>query len=219
MAQPVSQGTELSRAPARDRLARLGVEDGEHQAPDRRRRISPSPPKPAATTMQAALLRPFHWHDDFITMELPVDDGEVQRDPDRNVTKFAIVDRFSGEAQDLPHVLARLRPAHAGHGGRLHGRARQAQSLDRRLVGRGHGDGGEPRRGDRRRLGSGQRRQDPGRGALRDRRADDAASRRRARCRDAAALRGRRKRSNGSTSPPSRRAGIRAFPSGCSSRR
>ena len=54
---------------------------------------------PGRTTMHAALLRPFHWHDDFITMELPVRNGEVQRDPDRNVTKFAIVDRFSGEAR------------------------------------------------------------------------------------------------------------------------
>jgi adenine deaminase len=57
------------------------------------------PAAPNRTTMQAALLRPFHWHDDFITMELPVRDGLVQRDPDRNVTKFAIVDRFSGKAQ------------------------------------------------------------------------------------------------------------------------
>ena len=32
-------------------------------------------------------------------MELPVRDGAVQRDPDRNVTKFAIVDRFSGEGR------------------------------------------------------------------------------------------------------------------------
>jgi adenine deaminase len=53
---------------------------------------------PDRTTMQAALLRPFHWHDDFITMELPVRDGQVQRDPDRNVTKFAIVNRFAGNA-------------------------------------------------------------------------------------------------------------------------
>jgi adenine deaminase len=50
-------------------------------------------------TAKAALLRPFHWHDDFITMELPVAEGAVQRDPDRNVTKFAIVDRFSGQAK------------------------------------------------------------------------------------------------------------------------
>ncbi|HEV2557458.1 MAG TPA: adenine deaminase C-terminal domain-containing protein [Microvirga sp.] len=52
--------------------------------------------KPGRKSMQAALLRPFHWHDNFITMELPVEGGVVQRDPDRNVTKFAIVDRFSG---------------------------------------------------------------------------------------------------------------------------
>ncbi|MGO4907953.1 adenine deaminase [Pseudorhodobacter sp. W20_MBD10_FR17] len=47
-------------------------------------------------TMQAALLRPFHWTDDFITDELPVIDGAVQRDAARNITKFAIIDRFSG---------------------------------------------------------------------------------------------------------------------------
>jgi len=50
-------------------------------------------------TAKAALLRPFHWQDDFITMDLPVVDGVVERDPDRNVTKFAIVDRFSGQAK------------------------------------------------------------------------------------------------------------------------
>jgi adenine deaminase len=56
------------------------------------------PAQPGRSTMQAALLRPFHWHDEFITMELPVRDGAVQRDPDRNVTKFAIVNRFAGDA-------------------------------------------------------------------------------------------------------------------------
>lgn len=55
------------------------------------------PAAPGRETMQAALLRPFHWDDNFITMELPVANGEVQRDPARNVTKFAIVDRFSGQ--------------------------------------------------------------------------------------------------------------------------
>ncbi|GGA66277.1 adenine deaminase 2 [Nitratireductor aestuarii] len=50
------------------------------------------------STMNAALLRPFHWTDEFITRELPVVDGQVARDPDHNVTKFAIVDRFSGNA-------------------------------------------------------------------------------------------------------------------------
>lgn len=53
--------------------------------------------EPGRTTMKAALLRPFHWHDDFITMELPVEKNEVQRDASRNVTKFAVVDRYSGE--------------------------------------------------------------------------------------------------------------------------
>lgn len=57
------------------------------------------PAAPGRHTMQAAVLRPFHWHDDFITMELPVSDGLVQRDDTRNVTKFAIVDRFSGEGK------------------------------------------------------------------------------------------------------------------------
>ncbi|CAN7143644.1 adenine deaminase [Devosia sp. LjRoot3] len=50
-------------------------------------------------SVNAALLRPFHWHDEFITTELPVVDGLVQRDSERNITKFAIVDRFSGEAR------------------------------------------------------------------------------------------------------------------------
>jgi adenine deaminase len=58
-------------------------------------------PAPAASgqTAKAALLRPFHWSDDFITTELPVLDGMVQRDSTRNITKFAVVDRFSGEGK------------------------------------------------------------------------------------------------------------------------
>lgn len=55
--------------------------------------------EPGRETMTAALLRPFHWDDDFIEMELPVADGHVQRDNNRKVTKFAIVDRFSGEGK------------------------------------------------------------------------------------------------------------------------
>ncbi|MBV6659075.1 MAG: adenine deaminase [Devosiaceae bacterium] len=57
------------------------------------------PAEPGRETMTAALLRPFHWDDDFIEMKLPVKDGHVQRDADRNVTKFAIVDRFSGKGK------------------------------------------------------------------------------------------------------------------------
>jgi adenine deaminase len=57
------------------------------------------PAAPERDTMRAALLRPFHWHDDFLEMDLPVRDGLVQRDAARNVTKFAIVDRFSGDGK------------------------------------------------------------------------------------------------------------------------
>ena len=49
--------------------------------------------------MKAAVIRPFHWHPDFYTLELPVRDGAVQRDTSQAVTKFAIVDRFSGEGR------------------------------------------------------------------------------------------------------------------------
>jgi adenine deaminase len=54
---------------------------------------------PGRSSVNAALLRPFHWSDDFITTELAVSDGLVQRDASRNITKFAIVDRFSGEGK------------------------------------------------------------------------------------------------------------------------
>lgn len=50
-------------------------------------------------SVNAALLRPFHWHDEFITAKLSAVDGFVQRDSKRNITKFAIVDRFSGEGK------------------------------------------------------------------------------------------------------------------------
>ncbi len=54
---------------------------------------------PGRTTMNAAVIRPFHWHPEFYTMELPVVGGEVQRAEAENLTKFAIVDRFSGEGK------------------------------------------------------------------------------------------------------------------------
>lgn len=54
---------------------------------------------PGAATMMAALLRPFHWEEDFLTAELKVENGRVQRDAGRTITKFAIVDRFSGEGR------------------------------------------------------------------------------------------------------------------------
>ena len=54
---------------------------------------------PGRDTMQAAVIRPFHWHPDFYTMDLPVADGVVQRLDSENLTKFSIVDRFSGEGK------------------------------------------------------------------------------------------------------------------------
>ncbi|ATI40952.1 adenosine deaminase [Pacificitalea manganoxidans] len=56
------------------------------------------PAAPDRDTMQAAVLRPYHWTDDFLTYELPVADGMVQRDATRNITKFSITDRYSGRA-------------------------------------------------------------------------------------------------------------------------
>lgn len=53
---------------------------------------------PGRETMTAAVLRPFHWTDDFLTYDLPVKDGLVQRDTSRNITKFSVIDRFSGNA-------------------------------------------------------------------------------------------------------------------------
>ncbi|KQT46921.1 adenosine deaminase [Devosia sp. Leaf420] len=53
------------------------------------------PAEPGRDSMTAAVIRPFHWADDFLIYDLPVRDGQVQRDESRNITKFAIVDRFS----------------------------------------------------------------------------------------------------------------------------
>jgi adenine deaminase len=55
------------------------------------------PAEPGREVMKAALLRPFHWDDNFIETELAVENGEVQRDTARNITKFSVVDRFSGK--------------------------------------------------------------------------------------------------------------------------
>ena len=55
------------------------------------------PAEPGRPTMQAAVLRPFHWNEDFAVEELAVADGEVQRDPARLITKWALVDRYRGD--------------------------------------------------------------------------------------------------------------------------
>ena len=53
------------------------------------------PAEPGRATMQAAVLRPFHWNEDFLTVELPVADGAVQRTDD--TTKWALIDRYRGD--------------------------------------------------------------------------------------------------------------------------
>lgn len=52
------------------------------------------PAAPGRATMQAAVLRPYHWADEFLVEELPVAGGEVQRG--EGLTKFAVIDRFDG---------------------------------------------------------------------------------------------------------------------------
>jgi adenine deaminase len=53
--------------------------------------------EPGRHTMQAAILRPFHWNEDYLVETLPVADGEVQRDTARMITKWALVDRYRGD--------------------------------------------------------------------------------------------------------------------------
>lgn len=49
------------------------------------------------THVNAALLAPFWFNDDFITKTLPVaDDGTVKADPSNNIIKVAMVDRYHG---------------------------------------------------------------------------------------------------------------------------
>jgi len=54
---------------------------------------------PGRETMKAALLRPFYFADDYLVDELPVVDGQVQRDTARKITKWAIVDRYKGDGK------------------------------------------------------------------------------------------------------------------------
>lgn len=54
---------------------------------------------PGRATVKAAILKPRHFEPDFMTIELPVVDGAVQRDTARQITKMAMVDRYTGEAK------------------------------------------------------------------------------------------------------------------------
>lgn len=48
------------------------------------------------TSVPAAVLRPFHWHDGFLTFELAVVAGMARRDAGSKITRFAIIHRYSG---------------------------------------------------------------------------------------------------------------------------
>jgi adenine deaminase len=49
------------------------------------------------TTATAALLEPSYFESEHLTIDLPVKDGQVQRDDYAGVTKFAVVDRYHGK--------------------------------------------------------------------------------------------------------------------------
>lgn len=53
--------------------------------------------EPGRETMQAAVLRPFHWNEDFLVETLPVVGGQVQRDPAKLITKWSMIDRYRGD--------------------------------------------------------------------------------------------------------------------------
>jgi adenine deaminase len=48
---------------------------------------------PGRENVQAAVLRPFHFEPDFVTAVLPVAQGAAQRDPRREISKVAVIDR------------------------------------------------------------------------------------------------------------------------------
>jgi adenine deaminase len=53
--------------------------------------------EPGRTTMEAAISRPFAWNEDFAVETLPVENGEVQRDPAKLITKWSMIDRYRGD--------------------------------------------------------------------------------------------------------------------------
>ncbi|MGA2811053.1 MAG: adenine deaminase C-terminal domain-containing protein [Candidatus Acidiferrum sp.] len=57
------------------------------------------PAPPGRSSVQAAVVPPFHFEKDFFTVELRVEDGLVQRDEARAITKVALLDRYSGRTR------------------------------------------------------------------------------------------------------------------------
>ena len=54
-------------------------------------------PSPDRKTATAALLEPFWFKPDYLTAELPVVDGFVERDLSRYISKVAVIDRYHGK--------------------------------------------------------------------------------------------------------------------------
>ena len=79
--------------------------------------------EPGRKTMQAAVLRPFHWNEDFLVEELAVADGKVQRDDARLITKWALVDRYRGDGAVARMFWTGCGPQDPGHRARLLGGA------------------------------------------------------------------------------------------------
>ena len=46
----------------------------------------------------AAVLKPFHFEEDFLVESLPIRDGRVHPDTEKGITKLALIDRYSGSA-------------------------------------------------------------------------------------------------------------------------
>ena len=77
------------------------------------------PAEPGRKTMQAAVLKPFHWNEDFLVEEMPVVDGRVQ-------ARFGKAYQQVGTGRPLPRrrlcgkdVLDGMRPRGSRHGARL----------------------------------------------------------------------------------------------------
>ncbi|MEI9999758.1 MAG: amidohydrolase family protein [Verrucomicrobiota bacterium] len=68
---------------------------------------------PGRETVEAAILKPFHFEPDFFRATLPVRDGAVQRGDAQAITKIALLDRYSGRTRHFENVLEGRRPEDA----------------------------------------------------------------------------------------------------------
>ncbi len=50
-------------------------------------------------TVQAAVLKPFHFEENFLTETLPVENGLVLPEAEKEITKLALIDRYTGQGK------------------------------------------------------------------------------------------------------------------------